>query len=716
MAWFLVVIGIASAAPLELVATPGATVDVLPPVVDGRTDMILHGNTIDLHEQVGWTVGTGVRRARAFDLAGDWLVSLEMDSAATTVRLERKAYGWRLIVVPIDVDQRPLFGPTDLAGALAGKVDARPCAPMPVAVRPLGGREGRWFAQAVSRTPRMPLWSTGEPSVVSWADADDTRALLSRRGADRPRLLYRLAALARDLGHHREAAYYFTRAAKAGAPPAAWFQAARSQLAVRNWSEAEKSARAAVGAGGARELALQVVAIVEWATGGQESAGYGRALASVAIDPEAQILAGALLADGGCIAEAREVFVRAVVDTEGPVRETARMLLAESALANGDLIGASRALTSVEGAALDLDTRRVLRGRTRLLAILGAPPATWGSFLPGATVDAQFPGEAGAESLYVVAQLHAHLGDDRAAVDAFAELIRRYPRLQDGRVAVEFTGAWKARVEQAFAEERPMDALALHRSAWSPALAGNLFDPEPLRRIAAAYSAVGLRESALKVWRDVADLERVQGIDGRDSVRQLAWLYVATGHDEDALDSVEWLRRQDAGPEETAEYALIEGVAAHQAGRSVQARRAWEQAAASPRFAARAQVRLALLDASDGRCTEAIGPLELAAGAPPGDDVDHGLIREALLRCLVAIGRVPDAAQLAVRTAGLSADDDTRDWSTWRAARLDGTIGTPPRPLLAAAAHGSTGLWGALAREEAAHHAFSKQPRPPRSP
>ncbi len=715
MLWPLT-IGLAFAGPLELVPSPGASVDVLPAVVEGRTDLILHGNTVDLHEQLGWTVGTGIHRARAFDLAGDWLVSLEMDDPATTVRLEEAAAGWLLVVVPRDTLQRPLFGPIDLDGALAGKVDSRPCTPMPLAVAPLQGRDGRWFAPAVSRTPRMPVWSTGEPSVVGWADVDDTRELLARDGADRPRLLYRLGALARDLGHHREAAYYFTRAAQAGAPSPARFQAARSQLAVRNWAAAEASARLAVEAGGARELALQVVAIVEWATGGADSAGYGRALASVAVDPEAQILAGALLADGGCIAEGRELYVRAVVDTEGPVRETAQMLLAESALATGDLFAASRSLTAVQGTALDLDTRRVLRGRSRLLAILEAPPSTWGSFLPGATADAQLPGEAGAESLYVVAQLHKHLGDDRAAVDAFAELVRRYPRLEEGRVAVEFTGAWKARVERAFAEDRPMDALALHRAAWSPALARNLFDPEPLRRIAAAYGAVGLRESALKVWRDVADLERVQGIDGRDSVRQLAWLYVATGHDEDALDSVEWLRRQGGGPEENAEYALIEGVAAQHAGRSVQARRAWELAAASPRFGARAQVRLALLDASDGRCSEAIEPLELAVQRGPGDDVDDGLVREALLRCLLAVGRVPDAAQEAVRTAGLSAADDQRGCSTWRAARLDGVAGASPRPLLADAAQSSTGLWGALAREEASHIAFSKHPRSPRSP
>ncbi|MSQ01924.1 MAG: hypothetical protein EXR71_08530 [Myxococcales bacterium] len=704
----LLAIALAFSAPMELFPSPGARVDVLPAVIDGRTELILHGNTVDLHEQVGWTVGTGVRRARAVDLAGDWLISLEMDDSATTVRLEPAASGWRLVVVPRERFQDPLFGPTGLDAALAGTVDSRPCAPMPLAVRPLVGRDARWFALAVSRTPRMPVWSVGEPAVVSWADVDDTRGLLAQHDADRPRLLYRLGALTRDLGHHREAAYYFTRAAEAGAPSPARFQAARSQLAVQNWSEAEASARAGAKAGGARELALQVVGIREWATGGDESAGYGRALAAVAMDPEAQILAGALLAGGGCVAEGRDVFVRAIAETDGAVRETAWMLLAESALARGDLISASRALTSVQGTYLDLDARRVLRGRTRLLAILGATPAAWTSFLPGVTADAQLPGEAGAESLYVLAQLQAHLGDDRAALRTFAELTRRYPRLEKGQVSFEFARAWRARVEQALDQGRPMDALALHRAAWSPAMAHHVTDPAPLRRIASAYAAVGLRESAVTVWKDVADLERVQGVDGRESVRQLAWLYLATGHDEDALDAVEWLRRQRAAPEDSAEYAMIEGVAAHHAGRGPQARRAWELAAASPRFAARAGLRLALLDASDGHCPQAIAPLELAAAGPPGDDVDHGLVREALLKCLLAVGRVPDAAQQAVLTAGLSIGDDVRGWSTWRAARLDGAAGGPSRPLLADAARGSSGVWGALAREEAAHLEFSK--------
>lgn len=705
----------AATLPLELHTTPGAQVDVLPSVVRGRADVVIHDNRADLHGQVAWTVDTGVARARAQDLAGDWLLTLEMADPDTTVVAEPAGDGWRLFAVARPVDAPATFGPPDLVGALAGRLDRTVCAASALPISPLVGRDARWAGAATSHVPRLPQWSAAEPSVVSWADFDDTRHLL-RAGADRPRTLYRLGAIARDLGHHREAAYYFAEAAAAGAPPEAHYQAARAQLATQSWAAAEASARHGVDAGGAPEVAVEVLAAVQLATVGPDGAGYGRVLVASAVSPEAQLLGGVLLAQGGCVVEARAAYARAARFTDGPRRELARLLLADSYLFAGDLAAAAEALASVRGVALDAETRRVLRGRTRLLSMLHDAPGRWASYLPDASRDAELPGEAGAEALYVLAQLYAHLGEERESLEAYASLVRRYPRLGDGPLADRYAAAWSARMGRMLDEGRTLDALALHRATWSPELAARLDDVDLLRRIAMRYAETGLRGHALAVWREIADIERTRGWDGRDSVRSLARLYVETGNYEDAMDAVQWLRRQRPDAEAAGEYALLEGRAALLAGDPDRARRAWADAARAPSHAVEARARVALLDARDGHCEAATAPLQEAAAAAPIPDVSDLLVREALVRCLLAAGRTEEATVEATRVAGLATDPTTRDIATWRAARLEADTDAPPTPLLADAAAASPGIWGALAREEAAQRSFSAQARPHRRP
>lgn len=701
----------ALALPLELHTSPGASLEVLPPVVEGRTDVVLHGNRVDLDGQVAWSVETGVARARTLDLGGDWFLMLEMASPDTTVRAEATPYGFSLTTVPLEGGERPAQGPPDLAGALAGRLDDHTCPGPALAIAPLSGHASRWYVDALGDA-RLPVWSAAEPSIVSWAEFADTRTLAATAAAgERPTLLYRLGAIARDLGHHREAAYYFGLAADAGAPAPARFQAAGAQLEVRNWAGAAASARRGVAAGGAPEVAIEVLGRVELVQGGPHVAGYGRVLAASAVDPDAHLLAGVLLADAGCIVEGKKTYERAVRHGYGAQRELARMLLAESHLAAGDLPAAARGFGDVDGVRLESDTRRVLRGRTRLLAILDASPRQWGSFVPDVAHEAARPAEAGAEALYQLAQLYAHLGEERESLEAYADLMRRYPRLATTPIATEYAQTWLRRLDRLFAEGRTLEALALHRAAWSPALADQLTDPEPLRKVALAYGAEGLRDRALMVWRSVADLERVHGLDGRESVRQLARLYVANGNYEDAMDAVDWLRRQRPDAVAAAEYAVLEGRAALSNGEPARARRAWASAADSAEHGLEARTRVALLDARDGHCDAAITPLEGAAAAAPVPEVDDELVREALVRCLLATGRAPEATTQAILSAGLAPDDAARDWTTYRAARMDGETAGAARPLLADAAQATPGIWGALAKEELAQRDFSDRLR-----
>ncbi|GDX79435.1 hypothetical protein LBMAG42_12460 [Deltaproteobacteria bacterium] len=699
---------IAAAAPLELHLSPGSRVEVLPALVEGRADVVIYGNRADLREQLSNTLDTGVTRARIADMAGHWMLTLELAEPHTIVRAGQIDDAWQLSVVPRPFGSAAAYGPVDLDGALAGELDPTTCAAAPLPLSPLPASDSAWGEAALGFVPELPLWSEAEPSVSGWREIDDTRALARRKGADLERGDYRLGALHRDLGLSREAAYYFTRAARHGGnhADAAWFQAAKAQLAVRQWDAAATSARAAAAAGGAPEYTALVLGVREWATGGPNQAAYGRVLAATAPDADAQLIAGVLLAEGDCAAEAQAPLDRALSATEGARRPLAQMLLAEATLRSGDLDAATRMYAAVDGNALPLETRRLLRTRSLLLATLRAPAATWSAQVPDLTRDAALPGAAGQDSLYVLAQVQAALGDEKAALDAYADLLRREPRLAAGRAGRELIGLWTTRSAALLAEGRAVEALSLHRGIWAAALAPHVADLASLRSIASGYAEAGLPDRAMETWRTVADQERARGLDGRGSVVELLRLYVATGANEDALDAVAWLRREgvDAATKDTV--ALLEGDAALQTRETARARRAWETVGPRSSLRMAAITRIALLDAADGDCANALPGLDAAAAAAPVPEVNDEVVHEARFRCMIATGRDPEAASEARTLAGLAASDRAASWQTWRASRLAKGTATPPPAMLTDSAAKTPGIWGALAAEETRHQRF----------
>lgn len=709
---------IATAAPLELHLNPGSRVEVLPALVEGRADVVVYGNRADLREQVSNVLDTGVTRARLADMLGHAMLTVELADPGTIIRATQAGDVWQLHVVPRPFGSVAGYGPVDLAGALAGELSPGTCSAVPLPLSPLAASDSAWGEAALGFVPELPLWSEAEPSVSGWREIDDTRALARRKGADLERGDYRLGALHRDLGLSREAAYYFARAAERGGPhaDAAWFQAAKAQLSVRQWDAAAQSARAAAAAGGAPEYTVLVLGVREWATGGPNQAAYGRVLAATAPDADAQLIAGALLAEGDCAAEAQAPLERALATIEGTRRPITQMFLAEATLRAGDLDGATRAYAAIDDGTLDLDTRRQLRTRTLLLALLRGAAATWGAQVPELTRDAAVPGAAGLDSLYVMAQVHGVLGDQKASIDAYADLLRRQPRLAQGRVGRELVDRWAARSEALLTEERVVEALSLHRGLWTPALAAHVAELGVLRRIARGYASAGLPDRAMELWRTVADEERARGLDGRASVVELLRLYVATGSADDALDAVAWLRREGIDATTRDTVALLEGDAALQTKETARARRAWEGIATRSPLHLAAAARIGLLDAAEGDCAKAIPALDAAAAAAPLPEVDDEVVHEARFRCMVATGRDPEAASEARTLAGLAASDRAASWQTWRASRLADGSATPPPAMLADSAAKAPGIWGALAAEETRHRAFAAAHPPARKP
>lgn len=700
--------------PLELTPSPGSTVEVLPALVVGRVDVVVHDNVVDLREQVGWTLGTGITRIRATDMAGHWLLTLELKDVAQkipskTVRAERSSTGWTLKVVPSRATTPAPYGPVDLSGALEGKLNRSECPAAPLALRALTGSDSTWVGDALGFTPNLPSWSAGETVVSSLGEIASLRShlRLDQAPAERQRLEYQLGAVHRNIEHHREAAYYFTAAARRGGPnaQAAWFQAAKSQLSVRQWDRAAVSAKAAVSEGGSPEFAVQVLGVVEWATGGLDKAGYGRVLSGTAADADSRLIAGVLLSEGNCAAEAQFPLDKAIPELRGEKKQVARILLADSYLAKGDIGRAATELSKVDPSSLTVEVQRVLRSRTRLLGLLGQPAASWSSFVPDLTRDSTLAGAPGLENLYLLGQVFHHLGEDRQSIDAYSDLVRRKPSLAVGHIGAELAKQWALRSDELFARGRPIEALSLHRGAWTPTLAHHLSDLAPLRKVASGYTDADLPQRAQDAWRAVADEERVRRLDGRASVVELLRLYIVTSSTADALDAVSWLRREGTQEADRDTVALLEGEAAMQDLDPARARKVWATVGPKSRLAPQARTRLALLNATEDRCEEAIPDLSERA-ANPAPEFDPDLIHEALLKCMLAVGRDDEATAEALTAAGLTTSDQSAGWKAWRATRIAAENKRVPPKLLAEATIAGADIWGALAQEEERHRAF----------
>ena len=699
---------LAFALPLEMTLSPGASLEVLPPAVPGRADVVVHDNHVDLGAQVGWTVGTGISRARVWELGGDQLVVLSLDDQSSAVIATRTDGGVLLSVVGLQAPLAPLSAGRSAAEALRGELDDAPCAAASLALAPLSGADGRWSLEAVARAPALPEWAAAEPPIVRWSELWDTRRSLARAHTVvvRERLTYRLAALYRSLGQEREAAYYFDQAASQGGGHAALahFQAAHARLAVRDWEAGRKSARAALRAGGSPEMVLSALLWAELQEEGPDALGMGRALASAGLPVEHERLAGVALNRGECASEAVALFSRSRRRATGREAAFTQLLLADSQLLSGDLDAARRSYAAVPSAELSPPLRRLLRTRTRHLALLELPVSRWASLLPELERGAREPGEAGLENLHLLAQVEAKLGLDRDSVESWAQLVGRADRLAKGPVGAALAASWATRSERLFAAGRAMDALALHRAVPRAALLRHLSNTAPLHSIAGAYAEAGLRERALSVWGDSAELERRLGLDSAPAVLEMARLFVQAGRHADALDAISWLRRHRSGAS-SGELALLEADAQLAAGRSDEARRLLRGLVASPKEGAAARLRLSLLDASTSRCVEALPSLQAAAAAVR-DGVEGLRVQEALVRCQVAVGTPATAAEAARTAAGLAGHEDVRAFTGARAARLERGASAVKPSLLAESAAADPGIWGALAREEAAQAAF----------
>ncbi len=642
-------------------------------VVPGRVEVVVHGNSVDLRPQLGDAPLDGIRSWRLLDMGAVWLFTLTMREPGTSISLGREGDVWTSSVVAAR--------PTPLQRD--GACDATPRTPLV----PLRGREMLRDVRPELVMPAMPRWTDAEVGDPTWEHVAVLRAKLDPADAAAH---YALGALHRDLGHSREAAYYFSVAARLGAPGAtAVLQRASAQLALGEWAAAGTSAVEARGLGGDAEVVAEIQGIVALMTPGIDPVTAGRTLALTSGRASSSLVAGELLLRGGCADEAASVLQRAVGNRDEGVAMMALRLVVDARILLGDVPGADAALADLANRGPPAVWLPLLRSRSSLLNLLKQSPDAWALMVPVLERLGRGGGDEAYESLFLLGQISETLADTRLAIYAWTTLVDRDRRFLEGEPGVRLTRDWRVRVEDLLAAGRDMDALAMNDGVWRPGLVAHLDDPKPLYDLAAAAERLSMYEPALDLMRTAAEVEGRRGLDDRASILTIARLYRLSGSTPEAEQSLELLATRPPDPAVAAGMTLLRAAIQEDLGNDLGAWALYTTVMGPPPQAAEAALRRAMIDAHSGRCAEALVGFSKRPDPLPAS-VSLTEVQEDEARCLVATGHPDDARVIAAQAAKVLVDPDALGFLAW-------TAGTPSVP---------GDIWSRLRTEDEAQAGF----------
>ncbi len=652
--WWLLV-RVAMAAPFTFTTSPGAEVEVLPQVEAGRTEVVVRNNRENLRLQLGYDRREGLRAWTASDLGTGWVVNIWTESPTNRVELKREGERWTAYVVPSSarVDgtlQGPELPLAELAVRPSGQDDCEAATTTPLV--PLRGRDMLHAFLPSDFDPDLPRWTEAEPARdFTWTDVHALQARVGtlRNGAERATTMYRLGAMHRDRGHAREASYYFGLATDAGAPAGlARIQRAGALLQSRQWVAARAEALKAAETGVVDIAALEVVGVAALMADDVGTAGIGRAIARRTSQPEASLVAGALLLRAQCSAEALTPLARTRLLT-GTRDAMGRLLLADAQVLSGLRREAAITLARVSDRELPERWRGMLRARSRLVAMVALTPDQWPTFVPGLDRDAQLPDEEGVENAFLLGQVGEALGDARMAHDAYSAVLDRSRHFATGEPGRRLLTIWARRLGELLAAGRSMDAVSFHAGTWRSSLLPLVQEPGLLRSVAEQAMTLGLYEPALVTLRDVATLEGQRGEDDRHTILALADAYRASGRFEAALEALDFYAKRPADPILDARATFLRTRTRDDMGDTLAARAGYE-ALARPgvpiSIADEARLRLAMMRVEEGRCEQALPALADVAFYP--SDISPGLVGLARSRCLFTIGDAATARTTAM--------------------------------------------------------------------
>ncbi|MEQ1503688.1 MAG: tetratricopeptide repeat protein [Myxococcota bacterium] len=699
--------------PLLLHPSEHASVVVLPRASDTHVELGVYHNRSPIGLDVATWRAKGLDHARVVDTGGGTMfVMIELVDPNLLVRVVERDSAFEVQFVPGTprlVESRP--HPT--IEALFDGMPRRPAPAPEVAplLTPLIG-DARTFVlppeQIRLDVPQPGLrvpdeWADwlGPVEDPTWADIDRWRGLLP--GLHDPDLyvvaMYRLGDAHRRLGLAREAAYYFGQGAQVGFPPAAMFLArADAALSVREWESARGACEQAWYRDAPEELVVQCLGVLSLATNDPPPAETGRALGAIATLPVTRQLAGELLLRDGYPDEAIPLLRAAVDGLDADRSERAWVALGDAYVATGEVDLARRAYLSAPhrelGAVIDvreLMMRMVLDGVRR-----------WPAWVPALTAEADRGGPAGADALYLLAQVHERYVDYESASNALARLWDQGVGVQSGDVPARLLADCGVRIAELDADRRDAELVAMYDACWRDGLGAHVADVGLLDRTSHAWERLGLREQALEVQ---LDLTRVLASVGREDPAQLgrlAHLQVETEHPERALETIAYARRLTPTPLDGHRLDLVVGEAYAAMDRTEEALAAWTLAAESPELADEVTERTAVHELEIGRCGDALPKIRPRVELAPLPGYAPGELELLVARCDDAVDRPEDAIAAAGWALSRATDDPTKAEAKWFATAVGAKRGVEvPKELTS-----DGDPWASVAHEDATHAAW----------
>ncbi|MCP4810548.1 MAG: tetratricopeptide repeat protein [Proteobacteria bacterium] len=714
----LLALSLAHAEPRHAVVSPGgrARVRQLPRTSPDRVQWTVLGvsQPLDLEGRstegvLAWdTLGLG---------GGTWVVTAYLEPERDQTASWRWDDGDVVFVIDDGVPQiLPVVGAPELADLLAGEVE--PDSWIPPAT-PLGMLPGRASTVAVDAATFPAGFATWEANVSGELRdlliPGDGMAAIDRHRAglelaevpyEEAAALFRLGEAYARLGFHREAAHYFERVTELDAswPSSTWLHLARSEVVIGRTDEAREHCGRAVESRHREPEVLECLALVALDTADPPAAPTGRALARANARPESLLLAAQLLQMDGRHLEA-EPLLSAALPALGELAPYGWASLGDARFQTHDGEGARRAWSEVAG---HPELGGVIRARKHALVMAEDGPRTWPDHLPELYTMADGGGMAGAEALYLLAQVAEGLGDLDGAAKHLAALLKSHPERGARSDAPKLLWtALEGRLQQLQRDGRTVDLLALWGDLWAPDLEREVQDVTAVRVVARAYEDLELYDEALDVHRVLFGIQtRLDEQEPNDLV-EMARLYLAVGRAEESQRTLEFARKQ--GVDDPARTWLFEGDALVAQEKPDEALLAYRKAALSPDTRVAATVRMALVDTEAGRCDRSVPALlDLTRQKVEPVELADGEAHLALARCLLSQGRNEDAAVAAREAAGRSDDDVTRRYATWLAVEASGRAGED-EPMLAASLASDDDLWAALGREREADGAFDAE-------
>jgi tetratricopeptide (TPR) repeat protein len=525
----------------------------------------------------------------------------------------------------------------------------------------------------------------------SWERIDAARRTMNRATvgtAVHQEYMYYLGYNYLQMGFGREARYYFSQmSARPGTIPQhdIALERARAELTCGNYDEARQWFYEAHALGGHHDSILEGLAIVSLETGNPPRAPTGRLLWATTRASGPLMLAAELLQIDQRVAESRDILEAIDRDTLTPKQKLLH------ALRLGDARFYDRSKDNIEQAASAwaMADPELARTRDLVVQLQQTKPGEWVPLIPSLVQASMQRSDAGAEALYLLSQIDAQIHLPEDAINDLALILSRYPSKARGSdVPERFWQLYSSHVRQLAERGRFFEIAALHESVWSPTVRRAVRAPEALVHVAEAYEQVGLPGRAVIVLRDAVQVLVDADIDDVELLYHLAELYAAVGEgvdrlpdlppspndpslDPDAVDSpfgtaqdrvwqagldtLSYLRRTDQDVIPTAKIDLLEARLDMGQANVEAAAKALARAKRDPEYRALASLRLALLEADQGKCVTAVPALRRLAASETG----LALMQDsrpwlALARCEIAGGNVQAAGEAARKAASLA--------------------------------------------------------------